>query len=132
MKKNDENSEWRLQDETFEYDRSEEPNKHIKNFCQENNISIDKSRKQKFKIQHLNVGDSTYVFGANIERDSSDTITDTVLRTKIQSDPETGYFIISNKGEDYLSSKLKDSGISEILASVIILIFGIFLMISAF
>lgn len=136
MKKNDENSEWKLQTETFEYDRGEEPNKHIKNFCQENNISIDKSRKQKFKIQHLDVGDSTYVFGANVERDSSDTIdynkTDTVLRTKIQSDPETGYFIISNKDEDYLSSTLKDSAISEIVTSVIIFIFGIFLMISAF
>lgn len=69
----------------------------------------------------LEPDENVYVFGGNLDKNINGNIknnSDTILRTKIKQDPSSGYFIISDKNEQNLSSDL-------IRRAIFLLIFGL-------
>lgn len=129
----DKDSRWVFEEDKQRFGHHEERNEYIKDFCEKKDIHMDKSEKRRFTMKCLEPEDSTYVLGGNVERNVDgiqSNNTDTVLRTKIKEDPGSGYFIISNKGEESLSSSLKKKAIISILFGVLFTVGGFGVLLS--
>lgn len=124
----DKDSRWVLEKNKQTFGHHDERNEYIRNFCEKKDINMDKSERRRFTMKFLEPEDNTYILGGNVERDIDgiqSNNTDTVLRTKIKEDPGSGYFIISNKGEQSLSSTLKKKALIALFFGILFTVGGL-------
>lgn len=88
--------------------RSDPPNNHISQFCQsEAEISPTSRHRRRYTQEIIEPEETVYVLGEATPRDVDDDeieVTDAGQRLKITRDDASGFFIISNKGEEALQS----------------------------